>query len=163
VNPAPVTVRVIFSYLVVFDALAGFLVALALFAVTAALGAPGAAYWAVLVGGTLVFWVPLWLRTRVQFTADELIVVLLLRAHRIPWPSVRSVTFSDAEDHDTGSVTGRRITLWHGGGARLRLVTLPLLFPAAGDRPRRGRGGRAERQRETIRREFAARGYPLPE
>jgi hypothetical protein len=96
VNPAPVTVRVIFSYLVVFDALAGFLVALALFAVTAALGAPGAAYWAVLVGGTLVFWVPLWLRTRVQFTADELIVVLLLRAHRIPWPSVRSVTFSTA-------------------------------------------------------------------
>lgn len=73
------------------------------------------------------------------------------------------MAFSDAEDHDTGSVTGRRITLGYGGGARPRVVALPLPFPAAGDQPPRGRGGRAGRQRETIRREFAARGYPLPE
>jgi hypothetical protein len=135
-----------------------------------------------------------WLRTSIQFTADDLAFTMLLWPRRIPWTHVAGVTLQDNYDSDADpeDVTHRRVLIryqrdpgsplppmptvfgeyriW--ARAHFLPMSLPLSFPVAlgesipGAGPREAWtwiGRRADRQRETIREEFAARGYPLPE
>jgi len=90
-------------------------------------------------------------------------------------------------DSGTESVSGRRVTVrcrrdpaqepgeipaqlgpaWTWLRTHFRTASLPVRFPEPGEHELRGRTTWARRQsadkREIIRREFAARGYPLPE
>lgn len=153
---------------------------------------PGAASWAIMVGGTALVWAVLALRPSVRFTADALVVGLTFRRHRIPWADIASVTFDKVLDDDQDTVLRQVISVryrrdpgtdlppaptrladyraWN--RAHFRTVKLPLSFPpSAADRwppapvePGTSRSARRrERQREIILREFAARAFPLPE
>jgi hypothetical protein len=159
---AAVSVRPIFTYLLIFDWLFGFVV-----------------------------WVASWLRTSIQFTADDLVVTMLLWPRRIPWTHVVGVTLLDMGDSDSDRVTHRRLDIRYRrdpatptgpvptvfgeyrAWARIHFLSLslPLTFPPAADSmdsylartPRTWIGRHANRQRQIIRREWPARGYPLPE
>jgi len=94
--------------------------------------------------------------------------------------------------HETSEVTRRRAVIHYrrdpgpplgavprrlsdsraGARAQFRTVSPPVFFPVPAEqlpglptprKPRTWAGRRAERQREIIREEFAARGYPLPD
>lgn len=136
-------------------------------------------------------WIASWLRTSIQFTADDLVVTMLLRPRRIPWAHVAGVTLLDMWDADSDRVTHRRLDVRYRrdpstptgpvptvfgeyrAWARIhfRTLSLPLTFPPAADSmdsymartPRTWIGRHANRQRQIIRREFAARDYPLPD
>jgi hypothetical protein len=169
----------------------GFITGMVLLVICASLGAPAGVLTAALLVGAVVA-VASWLRTSIQFTTDDLTVTMLLWPRRIPWSHVDSVSLQDNYDSDTGDVTHRRVLIRYRrdpgsplppmptvfGEYRIwarthfRPVSLPLFFrvpadqltPGAGPRqPRTWIGRRAGHQRKTIREEFAARGYPLPE
>jgi hypothetical protein len=190
---AAVTLRPLVTYLIIFDLTFGFLTAMVLLLICGLLGAPAAVLVAAMLVGAVVA-VTSWLRTSIQFTADDLAFTMLLWPRRIPWTHVAGVTLQDNYDSDADpeEVTHRRVLIryrrdpgsplppmptvfgeyriW--ARAHFLPMSLPLFFPVAlgesipGARPREARtwiGRRADRQRETIREEFAARGYPLPE
>jgi hypothetical protein len=188
---APVTLRPLVTYLIIFDVTIGFITGMALLAICGALGAPAGVLVAALLIGAVVA-VASWLRTSIHFTASDLAVTMLLSPRRIPWVHVHGVTLQDIHDSDSDEVTHRRAVTryrrdpgsplppmptvfgeyrtW--ARTHFRTVSLPLFFPASAGQPTPGAGPRqprtwirrrADRQREIIREEFAARGYPLPE
>jgi hypothetical protein len=183
-----VTLRPIFTYLMIFDALLSFLTWMFLFLVLNLSGVPESWQLISLPAGVVAgIW--LWLRNSVQFTDHDVSVTVFFGPHRIPGTRVTSVSLYDIADDGTNRVTGRRVTVrYHRGAAprradahRLRRVPRlgppPLPHPEPADpvpaqpqrvrlrppRPRPWFGRRANQQRETIRAEFAARGYSLPE
>jgi hypothetical protein len=117
----------------------------------------------------------------------------LLWPRRVPWARVSSVTFSNLHEDDARpvEVTSRRVHVSYrrdpstpagpvpatlgefrpSARRHFRTVSLPLAFPPPADssdsRPPRGPrtwfGRHADRQRQIIRLEFAAQGYPLPD
>jgi hypothetical protein len=188
-----VTVWPLFTALLNFDAILGFLSGAVLLGVCNLAGAPASvqvAVWVVFGAGV---WITSWLRTSVRFTTDALVVTVLLWPRRVPWERVSSVTFGHLHEDDArpAEVASRRVHVSYRRDlstptgpvpttlgefrpwARLhfRTLSLPLSFPppadAADSRPTRGPrtwfGRHAERQRQIIRREFAARGYSLPD
>ena len=96
-----------------------------------------------------------WLRTSIQFTADDLAFTMLLWPRRIPWADVRRVTLQDNYDSDADpeEVTHRRVLIRYRrdpgslvppvpsvfGEFRIwerthfRLMSLPLFFRVPGD------------------------------
>jgi hypothetical protein len=150
---------------------------------------PAAVTWAITVAGTAVLWAVLLLRPSVRFTPDELVVTLTFSRHRIAWAAIRDLTLDEITDSDSDTVNHRliRIRYLRDPGnpppptptrlgdyrqwdrAHFRTLRLPLAFPP----PQPDRSSRTERntrfrrrlrrQRETILRELAARGYHLPE
>ena len=153
---------------------------------------PGAASWAIMLGGTAVVWAALVLRPSVRFTADALIVGLTFKRRRIAWADIQSVAFDRILDDEQDTVLRQvirvryrrdpgadlppapsrlaELRVWN--RAHFRTVEVPLSFPPSTadrwppvpDEPATSRlGRRRERQRATILREFAARGYVLPE
>lgn len=190
---AAVTLRPLVTYLIIFDLTFGFLAGMVLLLICGLLGAPAAVLVAALLVGAVVA-VTSWLRTSIQFTADDLAFTMLLWPRRIPWTHVASVTLQDNYDSDADpeEVTHRRALIRyrrdpgsplppmptvfgeHRIWARTHFLpmSLPLFFRVPADqltsgagprRPRTWIGRRADRQREILREEFAARGYPLPE
>jgi hypothetical protein len=189
---AAVTLRPLVTYLIVFDLTFGFLAGWVLLLICLLLGAPAAVVVAAALVGAAVA-VTSWLRTSIQFTADDLAFTMLLWPRRIPWADVRRVTLQDNYDSDADpeAVTHRRVLIryrrdpgspvppapsvfgefrsWE--RTHFRLMSLPLFFRVPEDqftsgaprRPLTWIGRRSDRQREIIREEFAARGYPLPE
>lgn len=186
------TVWPLFTYLLNFDGLLGFLTGAALFGICNLAGAPvGVQTVGALTGG--VVWIASWLRTSIKFTADDLVVTMLLRPCRIPWARVERVTMLGMceDDADSDRVTRRRLEIRYRRDAstsadpvpavfseyrawaqiHVRTLSLPLTFPPAADSmdsnaaraPRTWMGRHANRQREVIRREFAARGYSFPD
>ncbi len=123
----------------------------------------------------------------IVFTDDALIVKSLLGRRRVPWGTVRSVTFDEITDSDTDAVVRQVIVVryrrypdqplpemptrfgefreWN--RAHFRSVRLPLPFPPlqTEDNRREKRSSRLARRRERMRaillRELAARGYDL--
>jgi hypothetical protein len=185
----PVTLRPIFTYLMIFDALLGFLTWLFLFLILNLSGVPESGQLISLPAG-VVAGLGLWLRNSIQFTDDDLAVTVFFAPHRIPWSRVAGVSLYDISDDGTERVTGRRVTVRYHRGAEppaepmptvfgqwrawdrrhFRTLNLPILFPPGLDeldyvprQPRTWFGRRAERQRAAIRAEFAARGYSLSE
>jgi hypothetical protein len=188
---AAVTLRPLVTYLIVFDLTFGFLAGWVLLLICLLLGAlaPVVVVAAALVGAAVA--VTSWLRTSIQFTAGDLAFTMLLWPRRLPWADVRRVTLQDNYDSDADpeEVTHRRVLIryrrdpgspvpsvfgefriWE--RAHFRLMSLPLFFRVPEDqftsdggprRPLTWIGRRSDRQREIIREEFAARGYPLPE
>jgi hypothetical protein len=151
--------------MVVFDFVIGFFVGLMILVICFLLGAPASvAGIAALLAGTGV-WLASWLRTSVRFTPSRLVITALLWPRRIPWPDVQSVSLQDMFDNETDEVTQQRLVIHYRRGSGLRLVTLPLFFPVpemlSSDKPRSWIRRRADRQREVIREQLAARGYPL--
>jgi hypothetical protein len=188
---AALTLRPLVTYLIIFNVIIGFIIGMVLLAISGSLGAPAGVLVAALLVGAVVA-VASWLRTSIQFTAGDLAVTMLLGPRRIPWARVNRVTLEDIHDSDSGEVTHRRavVTYRRDPGsplppmptvlgeyrtwalAHFRRVSLPLFFPVPADQPTPGAGTRqrrtwigrrADRQRQIIREEFAARGYPLPE
>lgn len=152
---------------------------------------PGAASFAIMAGGTAVVWAALALRPSVRFTADALVIHLMFTRRRVAWADVQSVAFDKVLDDDQDTVLRQVISVryrrdpgtdlppsptrladyrvWN--RAHFRTVKVPLSFPPSpADRwppvpeePATSRlARRRERQRETILREFAAHGFPLP-
>jgi hypothetical protein len=188
-----VTVWPLFTFLLNFDGLLGLLSGAALLGICGFAGAPAGVQVAVGVLAGAAVWIASWLRTSIQFTRDDLVVTVLLRPRRIPWARVSSVGFVDAYEDDAhpAQTTARRVHVsyrrelstptgpvpatlgeyrpW--ARIHFRTLTLPLAFPPAvgsSDSPSlrapSTRFGRhADRQRQIIRREFAARGYTLPD
>ena len=181
------------TYLLNFDGILGLFSGSVLLGICGIAGAPAAVQVAVgLLAGAAV-WVASWLRTSIQFAADDLVVTVLLRPRRISWARVSSVTFVDTYEDDAraSQATARRIHVryrrdltiptgpvpttlgeyrpW--ARTHFRELTLPLAFRPAADpldsgparAPRTWFGRHAERQRQVIRREFAARGFSLPD
>ena len=153
---------------------------------------PGAASWAIMLGGTAVVWAALVLRPSVRFTADALVVGLTFNRRRIAWADIQGVAFDKVLDDEQDTVLRQVISVryrrdpgvdlppaparladyrvWN--RAHFRTVKVPLSFPPSPadrwppvpDEPATSRlGRRRERQRAIILREFAARGYPLPQ
>lgn len=159
------------------------------FIVTAAIAhsVPAVVSWMVTLVGTAVLWPALALRPSVGFTADALTVRLMFTRRRIAWADITAIRLEDVTDSETDAVNHRVVTVTYRrdperplppmptrfGDFRqwnreyFRTVRLPLSFPVpqTDGRRRSGRESRfarrRERQRETIRRELAARGYPL--
>lgn len=73
--------------------------------------APVAVVVAALAGAAVA--VTSWLRTSIQFTADDLAFTMLLWPRRIPWADVRRVTLQDSYDSDADpeEVTHRRVLI----------------------------------------------------
>jgi hypothetical protein len=184
-----VTLWPLLTYLLIFDWLFGFVVWIVLFLIFNLTGLPAAVQALSLVAGAAV-WIGSWLRTSIRFTADDLVVISMLRPRSVPWSRVAGVSLSDMADDDTGRVTGRRLSVryrrdaeppaepmptvsgeWRAWDRRhFRTMSLPVLFPPSLDEidyipsePRTWIGRRGNRQREIIRAEFAARGYSLPD
>jgi hypothetical protein len=188
-----VTVWPLFTVLLNFDAILGLLSGTALLGVCNLAGAPAGVQVAVWVVCGAAVGVASWLRTSIRFCADDLVVTMLLWPRRVPWARASSVTFSDQYEDDARPVeaTSRRVHVSYRRDpstptgpvpatlgefrpwARLhfRTVRLPLAFPPPADSaasrpsraPRTWFGRHADRQRQIIRREFDARGYPLPD
>jgi hypothetical protein len=189
-EPRPtVTLRPLFTYLMIFDLLIGFLWGMLLFLVTNLAGAPKAVQAAAMLSG-IVVWLWSWWRTTIRFTPDELLVTRLIAPHHVPWYRVTNVSLYDMFDSDTDRVTGRRVDVRYRRGAEppvepmptvfgdwrvwnrryFRSLALPVFFPPGLDdidyvprEPRTRLGRYTRRQRQTIRTEFAARGYELPD
>jgi hypothetical protein len=161
------------------------------FIVAAALAhsVPVAVTWAITLVGTAVLWAVLLLRPSVRFAPEELVVTLTFSRHRIAWAAIRDLTLDEITDSDSDTVNHRLIRIrylrdpgnplppmparfgdyrqWN--RAHFRTISLPLAFPppqpdrlSRTERNTRLRR-RVKRQRETILRELAARGYHLPE
>jgi hypothetical protein len=157
-------------------------------AVALAHSEPAAAGAAITLAGTAVLWATLSLRSSIRFTADALELGLTFGRRRIPWADIRDVTYYDVTGSDTDEVHHRLISVryrrdpqrdpppmptrfgefrqWN--KEHFRTVHLPLSFPAPPSASRRQeRDARLTRrrrhQRQVILREFAARGYHLPE
>ena len=121
---------------------------------------------------------------------DELMVTRLIAPHYVPWYQVTGVSLYDMWDSDTDRVTNRRVDIRYRRDAEppvepmptvfgewriwnrtyFRSLALPVLFPPGLDEidyvprePRTWLGRYTSRQRQTIRAEFAARGYELPD
>jgi hypothetical protein len=189
-EPRPtVTLRPPFTYLMIFDLLIGFLWGMLLFLVTNLAGAPKAVQAAAMLSG-IVVWLWSWWRTTIRSTPDQLVVTRLIAPHHVPWYRVTNVSRCDMWDSDTDRVTGRRVDVRYRRGAEppvepmptvfgdwriwnrryFRSLALPVFFPPPGDpfgyvprEPRTWFGRYINRQRATIRAEFAARGYQLPD
>jgi hypothetical protein len=124
---ATVTVRPLFTYLLIFDWLLGFVTGMVLFVICNLAGAPTGVQAAGALAGVVV-WVASWLRT-------------VFGEYRA-WARIH-----------------------------FRTLSLPLTFPPAvgstdsymARTPRTWIGRHANRQRQIIRRELAARGYSLPD
>jgi hypothetical protein len=187
--PATVTLWPIFTYLMIFDALLGFLTWLFLFFILNLSGVPeGWQLVSLPAGAAAGIW--LWLRNSVQFTAADVAVTVFSRPHRIPWYRVRGVSLYDITDDNNDRVTGRRVTIRYRRGAEppvkpmptvfgefrvwdrtyFHTLNLPVLFPPSPDeldylprQPCTRLGRHINRQRATIRAEFAAHGHPLPD
>jgi hypothetical protein len=188
-----VTVWPLFTFLLNFDGLLGLLSGAVLLGICSFAGAAAGVQVAVGVLAGAAVWIASWLRTSIQFTRDDLVVTVLLWPRRIPWARVSSVTFVSAHEDDArpAQVTARRVHVSYRRDlsaptgpvpttlgeyrpwARLhfRTLTLPLAFPPAvgavdsgpARAPRTWFGRHADRQRQLIRREFAGRGYSLPD
>ena len=189
-GPRPtVTLRPLFTYLMIFDLIIGFLWGMLLFLVTNLAGAPTAVQAAAMLSG-IVVWLWSWWRSTIRFTPDELQVTRLIAPHHVPWYRVTNVSLYDMWDSDTDRVTGRRVDVRYRRGAEppvepmptvfgdwriwnrryFRSLALPVFFPPPEDpfgyvarAPRTWFGRYINRQRATIRAEFATRGYQLPE
>ena len=186
---ATVTLRPLFTYLMIFNLLIGFLWGMLLFLITNLAGAPKAVQ-AVAVLSGIVVWIGSWWRTAIRFTPAELVVTRLIAPHHVPWYRVTHVNLYDMWDSDTDRVTGRRVDVryrrdaeppvepmptvfgeWRAWNRRyFRSLALPVFFPPPEDpfnyvprAPRTWLGRYTNRQRETIRAEFAARGHELPD
>ena len=107
------TLRPLVTYLIVFDLTFGFLAGWVLLLICLLLGAPApvVVMAAALVGAAVA--VTSWLRTSIQFTADDLAFTMLLWPRRIPWADVRRVTLQDNYDPDADpeEVTHRRVLI----------------------------------------------------
>jgi hypothetical protein len=135
-----VTLRPIVTYLIVFDLTFGFLAGWVLLLICLLLGAPAAVVVvAALVGAAVA--VTSWLRTSIQFTADDLAFTMLLWPRRIPWADVRRVTWQDNYDSDADpeAVTHRRVLIRY---RRDPGSPVPPVRPPARDHPRGVRGAR---------------------
>jgi len=186
--PATVTLRPLFTYLIIFDALLGFLTWMFLFLILNLSGAPKGWQLIGLPAG-VVAGVWFWWRNAIEFTDRDMAVTMFFRPHRVPWSRVAGVSFSDITDDDN-EVTGRRLTVryhraaeppsepmpavfgqWREWNRRhFRSLTLPVQFPPSLTEigyvpraPRTWHGRHGHAQRAVILAEFAARGYPLPE
>ena len=185
---ATVTLWPVFTYRLIFDWLLGFVTWMVLFLILNLSHLPGAVQALSLLAGAVV-WAGSWLRSSIQFTADELVVTSMFRPHHVPWSRVASVSLSDITDDDGERVTGRRLGVRYRRDAEppaepvpavfgefrawnrrhYRTMSLPVLFPPSVDEfdyvpaePRTWFGRYVNRQREMIRAEFAARGHSLP-
>ena len=78
-----VTVWPLFTYLLIFDWLFGFVTGMVLFVICNLAGAPTGVQAAGMLVGAVV-WIATWLRTSIQFTADDLVVTMLLRPTASP-------------------------------------------------------------------------------
>lgn len=142
---AAVTLRPLVTYLIIFDLTFGFLTGMVLLLICGLLGAPAAVLVAALLAGAVV---------AVTYRR------VLIRYRRDPGSPLPPMPTAFGE-----------YRIW----ARTHFlpVSLPLFFrvpadelPVGAAEPRQPRtwiGRRADRQREIIREEFAARGHPLPE
>jgi hypothetical protein len=184
-----VTLRPLFTYLMIFDLIIGFLWGMLLFLITNLAGAPTAGQAAAMLSGVVV-WLWSWWRTAITFTPTELVVTRLIAPHHVPWYRVAHVSLSDMWDSDTDRVTGRRVDVRYRRDAEppvepmptvfgewriwnrtyFRSLALPVFFPPTEDpfgyvarEPRTWLGRCTNRQRAAIRAEFAARGHQLPE
>jgi hypothetical protein len=184
-----VTLRPLFTYLVIFDLIIGFVWGMVLFLITNLAGAPRAVQAAAMLSG-IVVWLWSWWRTAIRFTPAELTVTRLIAPHHVPWCRVTQVSLDDMWDSDTDRVTGRRVDVryrreaeppaepmptvfgeWRSWNRKyFRSLALPVFFPPAADpfgdvarEPRTWLGRYTNRQRAAIRAEFAARGYQLPD
>lgn len=184
-----VTLRPLFTYLMIFDLLIGFLWGMLLFLITNLAGAPKAVQAVAMLSG-IVVWIGSWWRTAIKFTPAELVVTRLIAPHHVPWYRVTHVNLYDMWDSDTDRVTGRRVDVryrreseppvepmptvfgeWRIWNRRyFRSLALPVFFRPAEDpfsyvprEPRTWLGRYTNRQRTAIRAEFAARGYQLPD
>jgi hypothetical protein len=151
--------------MLVFDFVIGFFVGLMVLVICFLLGASaGVAAVAAVAAGAGV-WLASWLRTSVRFTPGHLVITVLLWPRRIPWADVQRVSLQDMFDNETDEVTQQRLAIHYRRGSGLRLVTLPLFFPVpeilSSGTPRSWIRRRADRQREVISGQLAARGYPL--
>lgn len=182
------TLRPLFTYLMIFDLIIGFLWGMLFFLITNLAGAPTAVQAAAMLSG-IVVWLCSWWRTAITFTPAELVVTRLIAPHHVPWYRVTHVSLYDMWDGDTDRVTGRRVDVryrrdaeppvepmptvfgeWRIWNRRyFRSLALPVFFPPPEDpfdyvprEPRTWLGHYTNRQRETIRAEFAARGHELP-
>lgn len=146
------TLRPIFTYLMIFDALLGFLTWMFLFLVLKLSGVPESWQLISLPAG-LVAGIWLWLRNAIQFTDHDVSVTVFFGPHRIPWSRVTSVSLYDIADDGTERVTGRRVTVRYHRGAEppaepmptvfgeyrawgrrhFRTLNLPILFPPSRD------------------------------
>lgn len=164
---AAVTLRPLVTYLIVFDLTFGFLAGWVLLLICLLLGAPApvVVVVAALVGAAVA--VTSWLRTSIQFTADDLAFTMLLWPRRIPWADVRRVTLQDNYDSDADpeEVTHRRVLIRYRrdpgspvppapsvfGEFRIwerthfRLMSLPLFFRVPEDQFTPGAGPRRPR------------------
>jgi hypothetical protein len=181
-----VTVRFLFTWKIVLDFGLALIVSVPIVIVLALL-VPGHAAvlwgWLALV---IVMWAALWLRTSVRFTEHDLSVTMWLWPRRVPWEHVRSVSFVEEYDHEAEEVVRRRIQIRYPRGSRqpvspmptrlgdamewsrtnFRTLPVPIAFPPPGEEPAASRtwvGRSIRRKRQIVRREFAARGYPLPD
>jgi hypothetical protein len=184
-----VTLRPLFTYLMIFDLIIGFLWGMFLFVITNLAGAPTFVQALAMLSG-IVVWLYSWWRTTIKFTPAELIVTRLIAPHHVPWYRVTNVSLYDMWDSDTDQVTGRRIDVRYRREAEppvepmptvfgewriwnrkyFRSLALPVFFRPPEDpfnyvprEPRTWLGRYTNRQRQIIRAEFAARGYDLPE
>lgn len=127
-EPRPtVTLRPLFTYLMIFDLLIGFLWGMLLFLVTNLAGAPKAVQAAAMLSG-IVVWLWSWWRTTIRFTPDELLVTRLIAPHHVPWYRVTNVSLYDMFDSDTDRVTGRRVDVRYRRGAEPPVEPMPTVF-----------------------------------
>jgi len=103
-----VTLRPLFTYLMIFDLIIGFLCGILLFLITHLAGAPIAVQAVAMLSGVVVWLWSRW-RTAIKFTPAELVVTRLIAPHHVPWYRVTHVSLYDMWDSDTDQVTGRRI------------------------------------------------------
>ena len=103
-----VTLRPLFTYLMIFDLILGFVWGMLLFLITNLAGAPKAVQAVAMLSG-IVVWIGSWWRTAIRFTPDELVVTRLIAPHHVPWYRVTHVSLYDMWDSDTDRVTGRRV------------------------------------------------------
>ena len=150
-----VTVWPLITLLLILDCVLGAVSGAVLLGVCAGAGASAGIQAAVGTLGGLAVWIASWLRTSIRFTADELVVTMLLRPRRIAWARVSSVTFVDSytdDDRPHRTPPARRVQVRYRRDlstptgpvpttlgeyrpwARMhyRTLTLPLAFPPPG-------------------------------
>src|ERR1700759_4781559 len=94
-GPRPtVTLRPLFTYLMIFDLIIGFLWGMLLFLITNLAGAPTAVQAVAMLSGVVV-WLWSWWRTGIRFTPAELMVTRLIAPHHVPWYRVTHVSLYD--------------------------------------------------------------------
>jgi hypothetical protein len=110
---AAVTLRPLVTYLIIFDLTFGFLAGWVLLLICLLLGAPAPVVVVVAAVAGAAVAVTSWLRTSIQFTADDLAFTMLLWPRRILWADVRRVTLQDNYDTDADpeEVTHRRVLI----------------------------------------------------